>query len=253
MSVNDRVKLWDDYGKHKTPELREKIILEYSGMVKIIAGKLSIYLGYNVEFEDLVSYGIFGLIDAIDKFDPDKGVKFETYASLRIRGEILDQIRKLDWMPRTLRQRQKQLDAAYRKIEVETGRTASDEELAAELGISMDELESWHNQTKASCLLSLEEYMEQSDVSAENSTSCDYVQPERVVEKQELKKILMEALATLTEKENKVVVLYYYEDLTLKEISRILEVSESRVSQLHSKAIAKLRVKLGDNMAMFLG
>ena len=132
MSAEEKLKLWEDYSKNRTPELRERIIIEYAGLVKIVAGKLSIYLGYNVEYDDLVGYGTFGLIDAIDKFDYDKGVKFETYASLRIRGAILDQIRKMDWLPRTVRQKQKRMDAAYNKIEAETGRMATEEEVAKE-------------------------------------------------------------------------------------------------------------------------
>ena len=141
MNQDDREKLWLEFSKKPNVELREKIIIEYAGLVKIVAGKLSMYLGYNVEYDDLVGYGTFGLIDAIDKFDYDKGVKFETYASLRIRGAILDQIRKMDWLPRTVRQKQKRIDAAYNKIESETGRLATDEEIAAELEISMDEFQ----------------------------------------------------------------------------------------------------------------
>ena len=248
----DRQKLWEDYEKHKTPELREKIILEYAGLVKIVAGRLSIYLGYNVEYEDLVSYGTFGLIDAIDKFDFDKGVKFETYASVRIRGAILDQIRKMDWIPRTLRQKQKKIDNAYKKIELETGRPATDEEIARELEISLDELDDWQGQAKSSNLISLDEYMEQGESKVDIPSSADYAQPEKVVEQAALKQILLEALELLTEKEKKVILFYYYEELTLKEISAILEVTESRVSQLHTKALQKLRVKLGGNIDIFM-
>ena len=167
MAVVDRDKLWSDYSKQKTPELREKLIIEYSGLVKIVAGKLSMYFGYNVEYDDMVGYGVFGLIDAIDKFDYGKGIKFETYASLRIRGEILDQIRRMDWIPRTVRQKQKQLDMAYRKIEERTGKLATDEELAEELGISMDDLMDMQNETKVSNIISLDEYMEQGDSKVE--------------------------------------------------------------------------------------
>ncbi len=119
MNDEGRAKLWQDYSKNKTPELREKLIIEYASLVKIVAGRLNMYLGYNVDNDDLIGYGIFGLIDAIDKFDYNKGVKFETYASLRIRGAILDQIRKMDWIPRTLRQKQKKMNLAYQKIEIE--------------------------------------------------------------------------------------------------------------------------------------
>ena len=126
MDETGRLKLWADYAKNPTRELRENIILEYAPLVKVVAGRLSMYLGYNVEYDDLVSYGIFGLIDAIDKFDACKEVKFETYASLRIRGAILDQIRKMDWIPRTVRQRQKKIEQAIKDVESETGKTASD-------------------------------------------------------------------------------------------------------------------------------
>lgn len=253
MSAEIKQKLWDEYSKKRTPDLREKIIIEYANLVKIVAGRLSIYLGYNVEYDDLVGYGTFGLIDAIDKFDCEKGAKFETYASLRIRGAILDQIRKMDWIPRTLRQKQKRLDAAYQKLETVYGRQATDEEVANELEITTDELESWQNQTKISNLVSLDEYMEQGEGMIENVTSEDYVQPEKVMEKQELKEMLVKALEYLTEKEKKVIVLYYYEDLTLKEISAVLEVSESRISQLHTKALQKMRQKLGSNLNIFMG
>ncbi len=253
MSTVDKQKLWDEYRKKRTPELREKIIIEYAGLVKVVAGRLSIYLGYNVEYDDLVGYGTFGLIDAIDKYDFEKGVKFETYASVRIRGAILDQIRKMDWIPRTLRQKQKRVDAAYRKIELETGRPATDEEIAKELEISLDELDEWQNQTKISNLISLDDYMEQGETKVDIASSEDYVQPEKVVEQQALKQILVDALELLTEKEKKVIVFYYYEELTLKEISNILEVTESRVSQLHTKALQKLRNKLGNNVSIFMG
>ena len=141
MDENSKEKLWDLYAKNKNPELREKIIIEYAPLVKLVAGRLSMYLGYNVEYEDLVSYGIFGLIDAIDKYDFNKNVKFETYASLRIRGAILDQIRKMDWIPRSVRQKQKKIESAMSKLETEYGRAATDEEIARELDISTEELD----------------------------------------------------------------------------------------------------------------
>ena len=144
------IKLWEQYAKKPTQELREKLIIEYANLVKIIAGRMSVYLGYNVEYDDLVGYGVFGLIDAIDKFDYVKGVKFETYASLRIKGAILDQIRKMDWIPRTMRQRQKKIEAAERAIEEKYGRMATDEEVATELGISLDEYSGWQSQVSMS-------------------------------------------------------------------------------------------------------
>jgi len=251
MDDNGKLKLWQDYDKHPTPELREKIILEYAPLVKLVAGRLAMYLGYNVEYDDLVGYGIFGLIDAIDKFDAKKEVKFETYASLRIRGAILDQIRKMDWIPRTVRQRQKKITDAIKEIETRTGRTATDEEIAAELGISESEYDDWQSQMKVTGVVSLDEFVESgSDISDGGMTAAKVERPEENIEKEELKQMLAEALKALTEKEQKVVLLYYYEELTLKEISNILEVSESRVSQLHTKALNKMKIKLGPYVNM---
>lgn len=247
--MNDaaRKRLWEDYARLKTPDLREKLILEYAPLVKIVAGRLSMYLGYNVEYEDLVSYGLFGLIDSIDKFDASKEVKFETYASLRIRGSILDQIRKMDWIPRTIRQRQKQIDAAMKEIELQKGRPATDAEIAQHIGISEDEFLDWQGQIKADNIISLNEYIEQgNDVSSEASLSSGFDTPESVIEKSELREMLDEALELLTEKEKKVILLYYYEELTLKEISNILGVSESRISQLHTRALQKMKTKMGN-------
>lgn len=250
MNEINRQKLWEEYSKNKTPQLTEKLIIEYAGLVKLVAGRLSMYLGYNVEYDDLVGYGTFGLIDAIDKFDYNKGVKFETYASLRIRGAILDQIRKMDWIPRSIRQKQRKIDIACHGLEIKLGRMASDDELAKEIGITLEELENWQNQTKVTNIISLDEFMEQgsSESRMDNNLITTFDQPEKVVEQQELKEILLKALEMLTEKEKKVITLYYYEELTLKEISKLLEVSESRISQLHTKALEKMRIKLGPNM-----
>lgn len=255
MDETGKKKLWEDYAAARSPEIREKIILEYAPLVKVVAGRLSMYLGYNVEYEDLVSYGIFGLIDAIDKFDCLKDVKFETYASLRIRGAILDQIRKMDWIPRTIRQKQKRIDAAIKEIETRYGRSATDEEIAKILGITDDEYLDWQSQMKITNVVSLNEFLEQgSEVSNEAgpTKSAAFDSPEEILERDELKKILAQALELLTEKERKVILLYYYEDLTLKEISNILEVSESRISQLHTRALQKMRGKMGDYIGILI-
>ena len=215
MDEAGKKRLLEEYAANKRPETREQLILEYAPLVKVVAGRLSMYLGYNVDYEDLVSYGIFGLIDAIDKFDCLKEVKFETYASLRIR--------------------------------------ATDEDIAMGLGISAEEYLDWQSQMKITGLVSLNEYMDQgSDVSQDYSrhTTARFDGPEESVEKEELTKVLGEALELLTEKEKKVVTLYYYEDLTLKEISNILEVSESRVSQLHTRALQKMKTKMGNYMGL---
>ncbi len=249
MDENGRKRLWDDYKRTGASEIREKLILEYAPLVKLVAGRLSMYLGYNVEYDDLCSYGIFGLIDAIDKFDMLKDVKFETYASLRIRGSILDQIRKMDWIPRTVRQRQRQIDTAIHEIELATGKTATDEQIAEKLGLTDDEYTDWQSQMKVTGVISLDEFTESgSDISSDRYGNSHFDGPEEAIEKDELKQMLAEALQTLTEKEQQVILLYYYEDLTQKEISDIMNVSESRASQLHSKALQKLQKKLGRYM-----
>jgi RNA polymerase sigma factor for flagellar operon FliA len=254
MDEKAKNKLWEQYSEKRTPSIREQLILEYAPLVKLVAGRLSMYLGYTVEFDDLVGYGIFGLIDAIDKFDYDKGIKFETYASLRIRGAILDQIRKMDWIPRSLRQKQKKLETAMAELETALGHTPSDEEVAQSLEITVDELYRWQGQTKITGVASLEDFLEQgSEVKASGTRRAVAEQPEQAMEEKEVKRVLVEALERLTEKEKRVIQLYYYEELTLKEISEVLEVSESRVSQLHTKALQKMRERLGDQMELFWG
>jgi RNA polymerase sigma factor for flagellar operon FliA len=253
MTEEARIKLFEEYSKKPTAEIREKLIIEYANLVKIVSGRMSVHLGHNVDYEDLVSYGTLGLIDAIDKFDVSKEIKFETYASLRIRGAILDQIRKMDWVPRTLRQKQRSIEAAYRKVESETGRMATDSEIAEELGVSTEELDKWQSQAVAANVVSLDEYMETGDVGAEPISHDAFDSPERSMELQDLKRLLMEALTHLTEKEKSVIILYYYEELTLKEISAILKVSESRISQLHTKALSKMRQTLGPDISVFWG
>ena len=251
LSEAEKKKLWDKYMKTKSQEIREQLIPEYVNLVNLVAGRMGMYLGYTVEYDDLVGYGIFGLIDAIDKFDLEKQVKFETYASLRIRGAILDQIRKMDWIPRTLRQRQRQMDHACMKLESELGRPASDAEIANELDISVEEYNGWKNEAQFMNLVSLDDYLEQGgDGRMEVAGSRRFDHPEQAVEKRELKKMLAEALKSLTEKECSVITLYYYEDMTLKEISQVLSVSESRVSQLHTKALRKIKEQLGDSVEL---
>ncbi len=251
MNEVERAKLWTEYGLNKSLEVREALILEYAPLVKLVAGKLSLYLGSHVEYEELTSYGIFGLIDAIDKYDMTKEVKFETYASLRIRGSILDQIRKMDWIPRTIRQKQKKIDLVVQEIEVETGITPTKAEISEKLEISVDEYEVWESQIKLSNIISLDEFVEQGvEVSVDRQVLKKFEEPEESIEKSELKKMIMQSLENLTDKEKTVILLYYYEELTLKEISYVLEVTESRISQLHTKALSKMKSKLGDYMGI---
>ncbi|MCL1878795.1 MAG: FliA/WhiG family RNA polymerase sigma factor [Defluviitaleaceae bacterium] len=239
-------KLWQAYNEGKNPALKEKLILYYAPLVKYVAGRLMVHVGQHVELDDLVGYGIFGLLDAIDKFDNAKGVKFETYASFRIRGAIIDHIRKMDWVPRTLRQKNKQMEQIYTTLEDELGRPPSDEELALKLNLSLEETQDLIRKSSVLSLVSLDDFMDQNYESSFAPLVMNRMDsPEEQAELQERKKLLAEAIANLTEKEKLVITLYYFEDLTLREISSIMKVSESRVSQIHTKAISRLQTKLG--------
>ncbi len=238
-------KIWMDYAKKKDPGLKGQLILEYSYLVKYVAGRLSMHLGQYVDYEDLISYGIFGLIDAIEKFDLGKGFKFETYASLRIRGAILDNIRKLDWVPRTLRQKNKLLEGAYSQLEAALGREPTDEELAEKLEMPLKEAQELIRKSSLVSLVSLDDYLEQNHEGTNLQTEAEVQTPESAYEMKELKEILAKTIETLPEKEQKVVMLYYFEELTLKEISKIMGVTESRISQIHSKAVLRMKTKLG--------
>jgi RNA polymerase sigma factor FliA len=243
--ISRQMELWKQYAETKDPSIREKLILEYVHLIKFVAGRLSIYFGSNVEYDDMVGYGVFGLIDAIDKYDINKGVKFETYASLRIRGSIIDSIREMDWVPRSLRQKNKELERAYLEVETELGHAASDKEVADKMGVSMDDFYKYLNDVNFSSMISLEDFLEQNyevGVDLPNINKDD--RPESYAELNEIKEILGDAVNKLPEKEKKVISLYYFEELTLKEISAIMKVSESRISQLHTKAILRLKGKL---------
>lgn len=243
-SQNQR-ELWKQYQETRDLQIRETLIIEYSHLIKFIAGRLNIYFGSNVEYDDLVSFGVFGLIDAIDKYDLSKGVKFETYASLRIRGSIIDSIREMDWVPRSLRQKNKDLEKAYWEVENELGHSATDSDIANKMKISMDEFYKLINEVNVTSMVSLEDFLEQNyEIGMDVSNTSKADMPEQEAELSELKEILGDSIDKLPEKEKMVLTLYYYEELTLKEISAIMKVSESRISQLHTKAILRLRGKL---------
>ena len=238
--------IWIEYEKTKDPEIKEKLILHYAPLVKYVAGRLSIHFGDHVEFDELVSYGIFGLIDAIDKFRYEKGVKFETYASLRIRGAVIDGIRKLDWVPRTLREKNKQLDTVFNELSVKLGRDPTETELADKLNVPLDEARQLIKKASLMSVISLDEYLEVNQEAAySGGPHSNMESPEAHHEKNEVNKILTDAIANLSEKEKLVVSLYYFEELTLKEIAKVMGVSESRVSQIHTKALGRLANKLG--------
>ncbi|MBF0498633.1 MAG: RNA polymerase sigma factor WhiG [Candidatus Riflebacteria bacterium] len=240
-------KLWVHYKNTHDQRIKDTLIMKYASFVKYVAGRIAVNLPSNVEFDDLVSYGILGLIDAIDKYDPCRAVKFKTYAKTRIRGAIFDELRVLDWTPRSIRQKARKLEKAYAKLEGKLGRDATDEEIAEYLKIDISELHKLFDETKKSLLLSLDEIFYDDE---EGSSRFDFVEnqksdnPQLKIEESEAKKILAEAIGKLNDRERLVITLYYYEDLTSKEIGKILGVSDSRVSQLHTKAILRLRGRL---------
>jgi len=241
--------LWIAYKKTKDPKIRDAFVKQYAPLVKYVAGKVAMGMPHNVEFDDLVGFGIFGLFDAISKFDPEKQVKFKTYAVTRIRGAIFDELRSIDWVPRSVRQKTREIEDAVRRLESSLGRAASDEEIAKELGMGIDELQSHMLKISGTSLLSLNDVWysgEDNDKVAivDSIEAPQSLNPENIIEREEIKKVIIQAINELPDKEKKVLVLYYYEDLTLKEIGKVLEVTESRVSQLHTKAILRLRAKL---------
>jgi RNA polymerase sigma factor for flagellar operon FliA len=235
--------LWKTYKETDDRVAKEQLIVEYVELVKIIAGRLYVNYNHNVEYDDLVSYGIIGLIDAIEKFDIEKNVKFETYANIRIRGAIVDQIRSLDWIPRSTRQKYKKVESAIEKLQNAYGDHLSDELLADELGISKEELYKTLNEISNLAVLSLEDTVNETgtmDIRSENVE----MDPQASLDTKETEHILREEIDKLPEKERLVISLYYYEELTYKEIASVMGISESRISQLHSKAITKLKVKI---------
>ncbi len=241
--------LWRLYRKTKDEAIRNRLIKQYLPLVKYVAGKLAVGMPQNVEFDDLVSYGVIGLFDAIEKFDPGKHVKFKTYAVTRVRGSIFDQLRQLDWVPRSVRQKTRELEETVRRLEAQLGRAATDQEIAKELGITEAEFEKLVLKISGTTVLSLNDvwYSGEDNDRMSIGDSIESPQsrnPDSIVEKEEMKRVIVEAIGDLPDKEKKVLVLYYYENLTLKEIGAVLGVTESRISQLHTKAIVRLRGRL---------
>ncbi len=242
-------KIWEEYKKTKSVELRDMIIRKYMPLAKYVAGKISIGMPPSVGFEDLVQCGLIGLYDAVEKYEPDKNVKFKTYATTRIRGAIIDELRAQDWVPRSVRQKARELEDAIRITESRLGRAATDDEVADCLNISTDEYRQAVYKVSCTSVLSLNDMWYSGDdndkISMMDSLeSPSSLNPDVMTERKEINKFLAENILELSEKERTVLVLYYYEDLTLKEIGKVLNVSESRVSQLHSGAILRLRARI---------
>lgn len=245
----DEVKMWKKYKRVKSQELHDEIVKKYLYLVKYVAGRVAIGLPPNVEFNDLVSYGILGLFDAINKYDVSQGNKFETYAVSRIRGSIMDELRKLDWAPRLLRKKAREIEKKCKELEEKNGRLATDDELARSLKISTEELNSIYSDLNSTTFLSLDEVW-QNDEGNKPISRLQTIEDSLItnqftyVHQNEVRELLAHAIGDLPEKEKLVVVLYYYENLTLREIGEILDVSESRVCQIHTKVITRLRSHL---------
>ena len=241
--------LWLEYRKTKSTQLRDKFIRQYMPLVKYVAGKLAVGMPGSVEFDDLVGFGQFGLLDAIEKFDPGKNVKFKTYAVTRIRGAIFDELRQLDWVPRSVRQKSREIEDTIVELESKLGRTATDAEIAEKLGVSESEYQQTVMKVSGTSVLSLNDVWYSGNDNdhmsiGDSIESPSSLNPDVIVEREEIRKVIIEAINELPEKEKMVIVLYYHEDLTFKEIGQVLEVSESRISQLHTKANLRLRAKL---------
>lgn len=231
-----------------TPEEKNKLVIEYSPLIKFIAQKIAVRLPSNIELDDLISSGVIGLMDAIDKYDPTRDNKFKTYAEFRIRGAILDELRAQDWVPRSVRDKSKMLDKALVELESQLGRSPSEEEIAQKLGLSMDEFYDLINQVRPVSLVSIDDANTLSNVDKKSILNllegCRMNNPLVQLNMKSVKEVVAKAIEDLPERQRLVLSLYYYEDLNLKEIGRILRVTESRVSQLHAQAVARLRAKL---------
>ena len=245
--------LWQDYRRTRDQALRDRLILTYAPLVKFVAGRLGATLPAHVDEQDLVSYGLLGLIGAIERFDPDREIKFETYAISRIKGAIIDELRSLDWVPRSVRTRAREIERAIAELERRLHRAPTDEEIAAKVGITTEELENSLSEISRSSMAALDELWSPSG-SGDQIALIDTIEdedapdPEFSLEQTEMREALGEAIARLPEREKLVVTLYYYEELTLREIGEVLGVTESRVSQLHTKAVLRLKARLSGGM-----
>lgn len=242
--------LWRRYKDDGDRTARERLVVAYSPMVKFVAGRLGAGLPSHVEDADLISYGLVGLIGAIERFEPERGIKFETFAMTRIRGSIIDELRSLDWVPRSVRSRAREIEVAQAKLEHELQRAPSEEELAAKLNMSEAELQSSLLEIANSSVYALDELWTVSDSSGDQVSLLDTIaddgaaDPQQALDTSEVKERLTESIGSLPEREQLVVALYYYENLTLREIGEVLGVTESRVSQLHTKAVMRLKSHL---------
>lgn len=243
-------RLWMEFKADGNPEAREKLIVHYAPLVKYVSGRVAIGLPPTIDPEDLNSYGIFGLVDAIEKFEPDRGVKFETYAIARIRGAVFDGLREQDWVPRTVRQKARRLEQTVARLEARLGRTATDAEICEAMNMSLDEYVQLLSEIRGTGIISLDEWWAVDGDDDKGLNLGELIEDpaaEHVgaaIEAEQVAQLLGEVIDALPEREKLIVTLYYYEGLTLKEIGHVLGVTESRVSQLHTRAIVRLRARL---------
>jgi RNA polymerase sigma factor for flagellar operon FliA len=245
----DTQALWLEFRRTNDKALRDRLILTYAPLVKYVAGRLGSGLPAHVDEGDLVSYGLLGLIGAIERYDPARDIKFETYAISRIKGAIIDELRALDWVPRSVRSRAREIERAIAELEAKLGTAPTDEQIAAKIGISVDELEESLTDISRSSIAALDELWSVSGEGDQVSLmdtieDTQGVRPQEALDETEMREALADAIARLPEREKLVVTLYYYEELTLREIGEVLGVTESRVSQLHTKAILRLKARL---------
>ncbi|MBI2424906.1 MAG: FliA/WhiG family RNA polymerase sigma factor [Candidatus Hydrogenedentes bacterium] len=245
MIESDEKGCWTRFKEKNDQGARDTLIIHYMRVVKYIAGRMAMHVPNSVEMDDLIGWGVMGLMDAVEKFDHNQNIKFSTYASIRIRGAIIDQIRTLDWAPRSLRTMARKVGACREKLRHEMGREPAAEEIAADLGTSVEHVEDTLAQLQTAQILSLDDYLPSED--SGDARKGDMVgsnsapNPSHAAEQRERQEILVEAILELPEQQQKVLNLYYYEELTLKEVGAVLDVSESRVSQIHSAAMKALR------------
>jgi RNA polymerase sigma factor FliA len=247
--------LWRRYKDDDDPRARERLVLAYAPLVKYVAGRMSSGLPSHVEEADLISYGLIGLISAIERFEPEREIRFETFAITRIKGSIIDELRSLDWVPRSVRAKAREIEKANAKLEHQLRRAPTDNEMAEALGTTVEEFQESLVKISNSSVVALDELWTVSDASGDQVSLLDTIQdptavdPAQEMDLTDMKDRLADAIARLPEREKLVVALYYYENLTLREIGEVLGVTESRVSQLHTKAVLRLKSRLqGDSV-----
>ncbi len=242
--------LWSNFKRTGDRALRDRLILTYAPLVKYVAGRLGSGLPAHVDDDDLVSYGLLGLIGAIERFDPDRDIKFETYAIARIKGAIIDELRAMDWVPRSVRAHARDVERAVAELEAKFGRAPTDEEISGKLGLTQEELDDSLSEISRSSIAALDELWTVQGSTGDTVALIDTIEdtqgaaPASALDQSEMREMIADAISRLPEREKLVITLYYYEELTLREIGEVLGVTESRVSQLHTKAILRLKARL---------